>query len=512
MGRLRSAINAILGRSPRTLSASDMKGLVQAAYYAAASDSPTMDFSFARDAGINAALVADLQKLRTRCRYELKQNGVAKGIPRVYANSVIGRGPRLSIEGGRDPEWNKTVEKLFAQWARSADMMGGSLQLQLHQSCRQFFPAGEYFLAQRASRSGSVRLRYLAIRPDRVKTPTGLSSSIRVDKGVEVDADGVPVAYYILKEDPDNSQASSTISVEEFARIPAAQIIHVFYREEPVQHRGEPWMATSLPYWHKLRRYDDATVAAAIVSAKFAAVLVNLNQDAVADAATILPSTVLDIQDGMMMVPPPGYEPRQVDPKHPAQNYSDFRRDQISAAGAPTAMPANIAGQDSSRSNFSSARFDGVSFAQEGAVAREMIETLHLSRVFSSWLAEAVAAGLVDAVDMEDPEVAPAVEWLWPEETRHSDPAKQANAEDTRLKNSTATVGQLAMERGIDKQQHRESLLEEVEWYRAHGIMHPTDAKNSAGRPGNEGFGEAPSDGGSDPGAGSEGEADAIPA
>lgn len=504
MGRLRSAVNALLGKGPKVLTESEMKGLVRAAYYAAAADTPSMDFSFAKDAGINRSLLADLQKLRTRCRYELKQNGVAKGIPRVYANSVIGRGPRLSIEGGADSGWNTHVEKFFAQWAASADMMGGgSLGLQLHQSCRQFFSAGEYFLAQRSADSGAIRLRYLAIRPDRVKTPTGLASSLRVDNGVEVDADGIPVAYYVLKEDPDNSQAYEFATVEAFIRVPAEQLIHVFYREEPVQHRGEPWMATSLPIWHKFRRYDEATVAAAIVAAKFAGVLVNLNPDAVADAATILPSTVLDIQDGMMMVPPPGYEPRQIDPKHPAQNYSDFRRDQISAAGAPTAMPANIAGQDSSRSNFSSARFDGVSFAQEGTVTREMIETLHLSRVFASWLAEATASGVIAEIDMNDPEIAPSVQWLWPEETRHSDPAKQASAEDTRLKNSTATVGQLAMERGIDKQQHREALLEEVEWYRSHGLTHPTDAKSVAGRMGEGGLG-----GGQE----NEEEADAVPA
>lgn len=479
MGRLRDLKNAILGRP--SLSVAEMKKMVNAAFYAATSDSPTMDFSFARDAGINQALLSDLQKLRYRCRYELKQNGIAKGIPRIYANSVVGRGPRLSLEGGIDPEWCKTAEKKFAKWARSCDMMGGgSLGLQAHQSCRQLFSAGEYFLAQRVASSGDIRLRYLAIRPDRIKTPTALDSKVRIDNGVEVDADGIPIAYYVLREDPDNASTTSFASAE-FDRVPVDRIIHVFYREEPVQHRGEPWMATSLPVWHKMRRYDEATIAAAIVAAKFAAVLVNLNPAAVEDTATILPPTVLDIQDGQMMVPPPGYEPRQIDPKHPASNSSDFRRDQIGAAGAATAMPVNIASQDSSKSNFSSARFDGVSFSQEGAVAREMIETLHLNRVWQSWAREAMAAGVVPEIDLENPETAPAVEWLWIEENRHSDPAKQASAEDTRLKSSTTTVGQLVMEKGIDRQQYRETLLEEVNWYRKNGLTHPLDAQTMGG-------------------------------
>ena len=496
MGRVRNILNAIVGRK-QTLSAVEMKRMVNAAFYSATSDSPSMDFSFARDAGINQALLSDLQKLRMRCRYELKQNGIAKGIPRIYANSVVGRGPKLSLEGGAFPEWNKTAEKKFARWAQSCDMIGGgSLGLQLHQNCRQLFSAGEYFLAQRNAAAGDVRLRYLAIRPDRVKTPADALMSLRIDNGVEVDADGVPVAYYVLREDPDNTQATLSQSFQDYDRIPVERLIHVFYREEPVQHRGEPWMATSLPVWHKMRRYDEATIAAAIVAAKFAAVLVNLNPDAVADAATILPSTVLDIQDGQMMVPPPGYEPRQIDPKHPANNASDFRRDQIGAAGAATAMPVNIAGQDSSRSNFSSARFDGVSFSQEGAVAREMMECLHLNRLWLAWVKEAMAAGVVQEIDLNDPETSPAVEWLWLEENRHSDPSKQANAEDTRLKSSTATVGQIVMEKGIDRQQHREALLEEVTWYRTHGLTHPLDAEKAAsGAP----EGEAESDPAAEP-------------
>jgi lambda family phage portal protein len=481
--------NAAVGR--KELSVSEMKSMVSAAFYAATSDSPTMDFSFARDAGINQALLSDLQKMRSRCRYELKQNGIAKGMPRIYANSVIGRGPRLSLEGG-NPEWNKRAEKLFTRWARTADMMGGgSFGLQTHQGCRQLFSAGEYFLVPRTAKTGAIRLQYLSIRPDRVKTPTDVPTSTRIDNGVEVDADGIPIAYYILREDPDNASQTIQTTLESFDRVPVDKLIHVFYREEPVQHRGEPWMATSLPVWHKMRRYDEATIAAAIVAAKFAAVLVNLNQDAVADAATILPTTVLDIQDGQMMVPPPGYEPRQIDPKHPSQNSSEFRRDQIGAAGAATAMPVNIASQDSSKSNFSSARFDGVSFSQEGAVARELIETLHLNRVWQAWIAEAMAAGVVPAIDLNDIDTAPAVEWLWIEEVRHSDPAKQANAEETRLKSSTATVGQIVMEKGMDRQQFREALLEEVNWYRANGLTHPLDADSQGG-------GEAPFNGGNE--------------
>lgn len=470
MGILGRAWRRIRGHGMMT--ATEMKRMVSAAYNAAASDSVMMDFSFATNIGINQGQLAELQKVRMRCRYELRQNGIAAGMTRIYANSVVGTGPRLSINC-KDRAWSQAAEKAFSKWARTCDMMrGGSLGTQLHMCVRQFFPAGEYFLVQRAAKTGLIRLRYLAIRPDRVKLPNVSTGNAIIDNGVEVDADGIPVAYYIQKQDQD---IGPIVPSSEFQRVPVANVIHNFYWEDPVQHRGTPWLSTSLPVFHKLRRYDEATIAAAIVAAKFAAVLVNTNPGVVEDAGEILPATVMEIQDGMMMVPPPGYEPKQVEPKHPGTNASDFRRDQISSAGAAVAMPANIASQDSSRANFASSRFDGVTFSQDGVVLRQMLEDFHLNRVWDAFLAEAVAVGAVGEAPEEY-----TTTWLWDREDRHTDPSKQANSDQTRLQCGTATVGQINMENGIDREEARAALLEEVEWYRANGLTHPVEAKAPA--------------------------------
>lgn len=475
MGRLQTAWRALTG--PRMTEAK-MRDLVKATYYAAASDSAAMDFSYASDVGINQALFSDLNKLRMRCRYELRQNDVAKGMPKVYANSVIGPGPKLSVHSEENPQWAEQAEMAFARWAKTCDASrphGGSLGLQLNLGVRQFFPVGEYLKVRRSNGNGDIRLRYLLIRPDRLKTPThfkaGYSADF-IDQGVEVNEDGIPVAYWILKQDPDNAPGTGIYAFDDFNRVPAEQVHHVFAQEDPIQHRGEPWMAVNLSTWHKLRRYSDATIAAAIVAAKFAAVLVNNNPDVVEDAGTILPSTVLEIQDGMMMVPPPGYEPKQVQPEHPSGNHSDFRHDQIASAGAANAMPAVIATQDSSRSNFASSRFEGITFEQEGEVTRQLITDLDLNPTWDEWLNEAEAAGVIGRRPRDA-----AASWLWPLEERHTDPYKAANANKLKLETSQTTVGAIQMRHGVDKGQARKVLLEEVDWYRAHNLKHPLDAK-----------------------------------
>jgi capsid protein len=296
-----------------------------------------------------------------------------------------------------------------------------------------------------------------------------------IDQGVELDKDGIPVAYWITDIDSD---VSIDVAGTRYSRVTAENIIHVYGMDDPVQHRGEPWFAAMLPNFHKLRRYDEATIAAATVAAKFAAVLVNLNPGVVEDAGKILPTDVLEIQDGQMLVPPPGYEPKQIEPKHPSTNASDFRRDQIGSASAAAAMPVNIATQDSSRSNFASARFDGVTLAQEGEVMRQVIEDRHLTRVLADWMNEAQALGMLG--DMI-PEFTPI--WLWAEEQRHSDPLKHANADKTRVGTGTATVGQVQMEQGYDGEASYSALVAEVKRWRADGLKHPLDAEAEPAAP-----------------------------
>lgn len=479
MGRLANAWHALTRKS---LALDEMRNLVEATYYSAASESSSMDFSHATDIGLNRALFNDLNKLRTRCRYELRQNGLAKGMARVYANSVVGPGPLMAMHSDMDPEWAQNAENEFAAWARTVDSnraRGGSLGMQLHLGIRQLFTAGEYFLVPRSFGDGPVRLRYLMIRPDRVKTPASMPvgyGNAEIDQGVEVDGDGRPIAYWVTKTDPDNTP-SGVILFDDFMRVDADKMIHVFWAEDPIQHRGEPWLAQSLPVFHKLRRYDEATIAAAIVAAKFAAVLVNTNPDVVEDVRKILPSTVMEIQDGMMLVPPPGYEPKQITPQHPATNAEEFRRDQIATAGAANAMPANIAKQDSKDNSFAAMRFDGVSFQQEGAVCRRLAEDLHLSAVEKTWRDEAISAGVIDTAPADA-----TAAWLWPREDRHTDPLKQANADKTRVATGLYSIGDIQMQQGIDRDKARETLLREVQWYRNNQLKHPLDAEGDSGQ------------------------------
>ncbi len=442
---------------------------VKASYYVSTSDSESMDFSAAKAVGFNTALCADLDTLRKRITYELRQNGMAKGLGRTYANSAVNTGPMLSIESD-DKEWARRVELSFAAWAKQAGYLAGeSLGEMTHLGVRRFFPDGEYFKAARTDKNANnpVKLKFFMVAAPRIDDPFSTNGNKTIKKGIEVDADGRPVAYYVSKTDPDI--ATSLSGMQDFDRVEASKMIHVFYREDPSQIRGEPWLAQGLPAFHKVRRYDEATIAAAIVASKMAMMLVNKNPDIVASAAEILPSGVMDIQDGVATVLPPGYEMQGFNPTQPANHSEEFRRSQIATAGFANGVPANIATGDSSNSSFASARYDGVSFEIEGDVCRQIIESRDLTPSFFLWLRQAMAVQEVGKP------VAPFFPvWRWRKESRHTDPLKAENAAKTRVQNSLGTVGELHMENGKDREQAYQELLSEVKRYKADGLVHPS--------------------------------------
>lgn len=468
---------------------------VQRSHYDAASSSRLVDFGNAQDVGPNEALRSELATIRKRSRFELHNNGVAKGLGRKYANVLVGRGPRPKVRSA-DPKWSQLAEFSFGRWAKTCGYRRGeSLGQMTHLGVRQFFPCGEYLMVPRMDLSAStpVKLRFLMLRPDRLMSPAGV-----MGEGVETDRDGRPVKYWILKDDPDNL-ASGYFAVQDFQEVPPELMIHVFIEEDPIQFRAEPWLATALTVFHKIRRLDEGSLTAAEIANKFAAFLKNTIPEFAQEDDILLPS-VMDIEDGTLTTLPPGYEPMQIKPEHPNTNISEFRRDQLAAAGAGSCVPVNAVTGDSSRHNFASARFDGLMMVSDGEVVRSFIENQQLDRMWGMWMAEATRVGVVPY-----PPGPYTVDWLWQKNEAHTNPIDAARAQWQYLVNGTRLVADEVLADGRDDTDHEERLFAEVERWRARGLVHPLERQTKA-VPGQDAAGGA-----DDQGAGSGG-ADQQPA
>lgn len=92
----------------------------------------------------------------------------------------------------------------------------------------------------------------------------------RIVNGIEIDADGAVVAYWIANRVPydptNNSQRLEWSRVEAFGRRTGRPLIlQVSHEERPEQYRGVPYLAPAIEVLKQVSRYTNAELSAAII-------------------------------------------------------------------------------------------------------------------------------------------------------------------------------------------------------------------------------------------------------
>jgi lambda family phage portal protein len=94
-----------------------------------------------------------------------------------------------------------------------------------------------------------------------------LQNGHEIRMGVEFDAYRRPVAYWVLKDHPNDFFYGVGYSRSKYTRIPAEDIIHPFIFERIGQSRGVPWMAAAADRAKMLDGYEEAELVAARTAA-----------------------------------------------------------------------------------------------------------------------------------------------------------------------------------------------------------------------------------------------------
>jgi len=390
--------------------------------------------------------------LRNRARYEVANNSYARGIVTTLANGCIGTGPRLQVQH----ELAREIEQQFARWAKAVN-----LAEKLRTMRMAVAQDGEAFalLTNNPMVPHAVKLDIQLLEADQVATP-GLApqSQPNATDGIEFDRWGNPSAYLVLDAHPGDNAAVTTAK-----RVPAASMIHLFVPERPGQVRGIPGLTAALPLFALLRRYTLATLAAAETAADFSAVLYT---DAPADgeASEAEPFESLEIEKRSMVTLPAGYKLEQLRAEQPTTTFPDYHRQILKEIARCECMSYAVAAGDASGHNFASGRLDHQGYHQTIRVWRHRIETVVLDRIFSAWLDEAVLTVLPGVVGEDVPH-----QWFW-DGFEHVDPAKEANAQATRLANNTTTLAYEYARQGRDWEEELRQRARELALMRELGI------------------------------------------
>lgn len=390
----------------------------------------------------NAANSAAVRNtLRIRSRYEYANNSYCNGMVRTLAFHTVGTGPRLQINTGNE----QADKKLETAWSRYSKEIGlaNKLTAMRQARCRD----GEAFalFVTNPRLKGPVSLDLRLVEADQVAAPWDQFKFSPNDvDGIKHDDLGNPLSYTILADHPGETSA---MTVGKYTVVDAARVIHLYREDRPGQRRGIPEITPALPLYAVLRRYTLATLHKAEIAAMLA-IFLKTTATGIDPADLGDPFQVLDFERSAMTTLPDGWDISQLKAEAPTDAHDAFCKSILREIARCLDMPFNIAGGDSSGYNYSSGRLDHQTYFRSIDIDRNDFELRCLDRLFAEWLNEAaLVPGLI-------PDGLPMVadwqhEWQW-DGFEHVDPAKEANADETRLRSGMASIPDLCAKQGID--------------------------------------------------------------
>lgn len=297
-------------------------------------------------------------------------------------------------------------------------------------------------------------LRVRMIEADRVCSPDGYDrlapcqvqgySVESIVQGVETDADGMVVAYWICSRHPLSSLSLQGgklewTRVEAYGSSGRQNVLHVMNRERAGQRRGVPILAPVLEALKQLGRFTDAEITAAVISAMFTVFVESATVQDGKPIGEMLPTDMLiDAEDqssielapGAVIALNPGQKVEFAKPEHPNSGFDAFFSAMVKEIGAALEIPPEVLEKQFTQ-NFSSARGSLNEFWRTCGMQRDWFSDDFCQPIYEAWLAEAVALGRIRAPGFfGDPAIRKAYsecKWNGPSRTALN-PVQEVNA------------------------------------------------------------------------------------
>lgn len=457
------------------------------------------------DAG-NAEDNIDLQssKLRQRARDLFEGGGLARSGPETLTTSVVGWGiqPKPKLDGDflklSDEKREQAEQAILREWKLWAEntMCDAERQQNFYGLQQLAFlsmlMSGDVFALfgmkpnNRTPYQTTIRL----LEADRICNPDSSGDSEskesdsggRIIDGVEIDKEGAVIRYHIASRSPiagnDNSELTWQ-SIDAYGKDTGyPNILHIMTWERPEQRRGIPFVSAEIELIKQFSRYMNAELAGKVVSAMLTIFITSEEDDGKAamedavneDEKVTDDDLKLELAPGAIYDLPPGKKVTTVDPKRSDTQFESFVNTCITVIASSMGIPKEVLIKKY-ESNYTAARAALLDFWRTVRVYRTRFNTAFNQPIYEQWLAEAVAAGRIEAPSFFDD---PAVRLAWcgcswmGASMGHVDPLKEVNAAAMRIANNITTEEQEAMEyNGNDRsaivRQRRKEIAERKE-------------------------------------------------
>lgn len=299
-------------------------------------------------------------------------------------------------------------------------------------------------------RATDYRTTMQLVEIDRLCNPNDEMDSEFMRKGVEIDKNGEPVAYHILKTHPGDIFLGSTAFNREWERIPAwtpwgrQRVLHVFNRERVGANRGEPLLSGVLSEYKDIDTAMKAELDAVVANAFVALVAESpIPGDMIKEIfGTVDNYMALRGQfkarpkPGMIAGLFPGDKLSSFTSSRPNVNFGPFIDYLARGSAAATGQPLEMVRREYAKMNYSSMRGMMVDAARTYSTFGSRLKRRHCTPIYQLWFEDAVDLGRVPDVDLnglyENWSAWTGVDWMG-EGEGWVDPVKEADAAHNRV-------------------------------------------------------------------------------
>ena len=410
--------------------------------------------------------------LRQRARMLYMAAPIATSAIKTNRTNVVGVGLKLKSRIDREvlgltPEqaeaWQKMTEREFSLWAenkRACDATGMNTFYGLQQlALISWLLSGDCIGVLKQYEVDQLlpyALRVHLIESDRIATPGGYGAGTSINyttgknpdtgntiyDGVEVDSNGMVVAYHIRSTYPFEVGAPTTkwarvLAYQEHTGLP--NVVHVVECERPDQYRGVSYLAQVIEPLLQLRRYTESELMAAVIESFFTAFIkteaptddMPFNQVEGDPPGEPKGPNEYSMGPGQINVMEPGEDVTFASPTRPAGGFDAFVTAICSQIGAALEIPADLLLKKFNAS-YSASRAALLEAWKAFKMRREWLADDFCRPIYEVWMSEAVARGRIYAPGFfTNPAIRAAYlgsEWLGPSQGQ-LDPTKEITAE-----------------------------------------------------------------------------------
>lgn len=420
---------------------------------------------------------------RARVRALVRDNSYARGIKNARVRNVVGTGirPQCRVKSGEETnrEFVAIAEQRFRRWAEVCDITGHLHFYEMQAAIiGEVMEAGECLVhfVESEDRSRPVRLALELIDADQIASDVMFPRAINPDtgnevrRGIEIDATGRPVAYWIYDHHPNDLN----VLRQTYKRLPAENILHLFHQERIGQTRGVSAFAPVVWWLRSLGYYVENEMQASAVASCFGVAIKTVDAglsgslgDAIDDSNSDDSGNQLEyMQPGMVARLLPGEEIQTINPSRQAANSADFINLMLRSMAVGTGMSFERLSRDYSKTNYSSNRASDLEDRREFRMEQNWLINHFCKPVWNRFIVSAVAEGIEGFPTAEDfvanfadwtehVWLAPGWEWV--------DPKNEAEASKIALDSMLSTLTDELGDRGRDLEETIRLRSEELQ-------------------------------------------------